>query len=84
MRSRNVVVGSNKSSECVFVALGSQHATCMRRFILSSVAYTALQYFSTLFHERYDFMGQTKGYLTQYEYILFDFLQKIGLKHFSF
>jgi hypothetical protein len=35
-------------SECVFVALVTQHATRMRRMILLSVACLALPYFSTL------------------------------------
>ena len=38
--------------ECVFVALITQRAMRMRRFILSSVACPALQYISTLSHER--------------------------------
>jgi hypothetical protein len=37
--------------ECVFLALGVQHAMRMRRIILSSVACPALKYFSTLSHE---------------------------------
>ena len=42
-------------SECVFVALGIQHATLMRRLIPSSVACPALRYFCTLSHKRHDF-----------------------------
>jgi len=38
-----------------FVALVTQHANCMRHFILLSVARTALPYLSTLSHKRYDF-----------------------------
>ena len=37
----------------VFVALGIQPALRMRH--ISSVAYSAVQYFSTLSHERHDF-----------------------------
>jgi hypothetical protein len=43
-------------SECVFIlALVIQHAKRMRRIILSSVAFLALSYFSTLYHKRHDF-----------------------------
>jgi hypothetical protein len=45
-------------SECVFVALGIQHAMRMCRIILSSVVCPALQYFSILSHKRYDFRGK--------------------------
>ena len=40
----------------MFVALGFRHAKRMRRIILSSVACTALQHFSTLSHERNDLL----------------------------
>jgi len=42
-------------SDGVFVALVIRHAKRLRLAILSSVASPALQYFSTLFHERHDF-----------------------------
>ena len=41
-------------SECAFVALGIQHATLMRRVVLSSVACATLQYFSALSHKRHE------------------------------
>jgi hypothetical protein len=40
--------------ECVFVALGIQHANRMRLILLSSMAYLFLLYFSTLSHKRHD------------------------------
>jgi len=43
---------STTHSDYEFVALGIRHATRMRRFILSSVARTALPYFSTLSHKQ--------------------------------
>jgi hypothetical protein len=43
-------------SKCVFVALVIRDAKCMRRIILSSVAWPAPQYFSTLSHKRHDFL----------------------------
>jgi TRAP-type uncharacterized transport system fused permease subunit len=36
-------------------ALATQHAKRMCRVLLTSVAYLALRYYSTLFHKRYDF-----------------------------
>jgi hypothetical protein len=42
-------------SECVFVALGAQHAMRMPPTILSSLAFPALKYFSTLSYKWHDF-----------------------------
>ena len=51
-------------SECVAVALVTQHAMRMRCIVLSSVAYPAVPYFSTLYHKRHDFRRK-KSYWTQ-------------------
>ena len=46
--------------ERVMEALGIQHAMRMRRILLSSVAWPAVQYISTLSHKRYDFRKKKK------------------------
>ena len=45
-------------SECVFVALGIQHAMRVLRIILSCVASLDVHYFSTLSRKRKDFRKQ--------------------------
>jgi hypothetical protein len=45
-------------SEYVSVALGIQHAKCMRCIILPTAACLSLQYISTLSHKRHDFLGE--------------------------
>jgi hypothetical protein len=47
-------------SECVSVAVVIQHAMRMRHNILSSVVFSALQYFSTLFPKRTDLPKKKK------------------------
>ena len=49
-------------SECVFVALVTQHANRTRRVILSSVACPTLQSFSTIRNKRYYFQKTVTGY----------------------
>jgi hypothetical protein len=51
-------------SECVFLALGIQHAKRVRRIILTFLACSDVPYFSTLSHKRQDFRGEK--YLEQY------------------
>jgi hypothetical protein len=46
---------SIKYSECVFVALGIQHATHMQSNILSLVVCPAVTYYFTLSHKQQDF-----------------------------
>ena len=65
-RSRNHCCRGNavrvSYTETVFVALGNQHAGFRCHIILSSLAYPALQYFSTLPHKRHDYRGKVIEY----------------------
>jgi len=61
VRITSVIVEKAKSitySECVPVALVTQHAKCMGRIILLSAACPALLYFCTLSHKWQDFGGK--------------------------
>jgi hypothetical protein len=48
---------SNTHFDCVFIAFVTQHAKRMRR-IMPPVTCPAVQYFSTLLHKRYFFLGK--------------------------
>jgi hypothetical protein len=64
--------------ECVFVALGMQHALSMGRVTLSSVARAAVHYFSTS-HKQQDFRKKDNV-----RKMCFEFLNNFCLEHFSF
>jgi len=71
---------------CVCLALGIQNAVRMRRVILSSVAWHALQYFSTLTHKLHKFNNNNdnnNNNVIEYE-MCFDFLYNFYQKKFSF
>ena len=64
----------------MFVDLGIQHAMRMRPVLLSSVACPAIQYFSTLSHNRKIF-DKRKGILYK---MCFEFLYKSCREYISF
>jgi hypothetical protein len=66
---------------CVYVALVIKHAKCICRIILSSVAYLAVQNFSTLSHKRHDFRKKKKKKVIEHK-VCFDFLCNILSKTF--
>jgi hypothetical protein len=68
-----------RGGACVRVAFLTEHATRMRRNILSSVASLAAPYFSTLSHINGTIFG--KKLLTIK--ICFDFFYNVYMKHFS-
>jgi hypothetical protein len=57
-------------SECVYVAVVTQHAMRIPRFILWSVACSALPYFSTLSHKWRDLLNEK---VTEYKTCIFIF-----------
>ena len=73
---------SIKYYECVSVALVIQYAMRMGCFILSSVAWLAVPYFSTLSRIRYDFRGKKKKVISHK--MCFDFVYNFCLIYFSF
>jgi hypothetical protein len=69
-------------SECVFVALGIEHAARMHRTTLSFVACLTVTYFFTLSHKGMIF-GVGWGVVIEHE-MYFDFLYKFCPEYFSF
>jgi hypothetical protein len=61
----------------VCVALIIQHAERMRPTVLSSAAYLALQYFSTLSHKRHDFREKFNQHKTRVSILSNTLSQKI-------
>ena len=68
-------------SECVFVALVTQHAKHMHHIRLSSVDCLSLQYFSTLSHNQQNFWEKK---VIEHKNVCSDFICYFCMKHFSF
>jgi hypothetical protein len=64
---------------CVFVTLVIQHSRRMRRIILSSLASSVLQNFSTLSHKGYDLRKNVIEHKMS-----FDFIYNFCMTYFSF
>ena len=63
------------NSECVFVALLTQHSRHMRHIILSSVVSLAVPYFPAFSHRRFSKEKNKKKKVTKYKIYVFSYLQ---------
>jgi hypothetical protein len=64
---------------CARVALVIQHATRVRRIVLSFVSFLAQPHFSTLFHKQHDFRGKK---VIEHK-MCFDYLCNVYVKYLS-
>ena len=73
---------NNTYSECAPVAIFIQHAKRMRHIILPSVACPAVQYVTTLSHERYVFRREKK-YVIAHKIRVFFTTFLLNISHYN-